>query len=96
MSRAGLAGHGAPPSSASRAAGAERGVASPASDPARIPRRLGLTGTLLMGIGALGAGALPVPNPLFGLRLISLPARNATAAIAITYAGMGMLVLAWL
>ena len=49
-----------------------------------------------MGIGALGAGALPVPNPLFGLRVISLPARNATAAIAITYAGMGMLVLAWL
>ena len=41
-------------------------------------------------------GALPVPNPLFGLRVISLPARNATAAIAITYAGMGMLVLAWL
>ena len=65
-------------------------------DPARIPRRLGLTGTLMMGIGALGAGALPVPNPLFGLRVISLPARNATAAIAITYAGMGMLVLAWL
>jgi alpha-1,6-mannosyltransferase len=65
-------------------------------DPARIPRRLGLTGTLLMGIGALGAGALPVPNPLFGLRVLSLPARNATAAIAITYAGMGMLVLAWL
>jgi alpha-1,6-mannosyltransferase len=50
----------------------------------------------MMGIGALGAGALPVPNPLFGLRVISLPARNATAAIAITYAGMGMLVLAWL
>ena len=68
----------------------------PVPDPARIPRRLGLTGTLLMGIGALGAGALPVPNPLFGLRVISLPARNATAAIAITYAGMGMLVLAWL
>ena len=85
---------------------AGRVVASPAAgtpadgpplrDPARLPRRLGLTGALLMGIGALGAGALPVPNPLFGLRLISLPARNATAAIAITYAGMGMLVLAWL
>ena len=68
----------------------------PPADPARLPRRLGLTGTLLMAVGALGAGALPVPNPLFGLRLISLPARNATAAIAITYAGMGMLVLAWL
>jgi alpha-1,6-mannosyltransferase len=97
MSRAGLAGLGtadaadrhAPPVSLLSAE-------YPVPDPARIPRRLGLTGTLLMGVGALGAGALPVPNPLFGLRVVSLPARNATAAIAITYAGMGMLVLAWL
>ncbi|GAA1831270.1 polyprenol phosphomannose-dependent alpha 1,6 mannosyltransferase MptB [Pseudonocardia ailaonensis] len=66
------------------------------ADPARLARRLGLTGALLMAIGALGAGALPVPNPLNGLRLIGLPARNATLAIALTYAGMGMLVLAWL
>jgi alpha-1,6-mannosyltransferase len=72
------------------------GAPAPVRDPARTPRRLGLTGALLMAIGALGAGALPVPNPLFGLRVISLPSRNATAAIAITYAGMGMLVLAWL
>ena len=108
MSRAGLAGRSggrtaepaAPPAAAT---GVEIGApvgpsttGSPVADPARIPRRLGLTGALLMGIGALGAGALPVPNPLFGLRVISLPARNATAAIAITYAGMGMLVLAWL
>ena len=94
MSRVGL---GTPPPAAPAA---QVGVpeAGPATirDPARIPRRLGLTGALMMGIGALGAGALPVPNPLFGLRVISLPARNATAAIAITYAGMGMLVLAWL
>jgi alpha-1,6-mannosyltransferase len=92
MSRAGL-GTPSPAATAAEVTGAP-GVTPP--DPARIPRRLGLTGTLLMGIGALGAGALPVPNPLFGLRVISLPARNATAAIAITYAGMGMLVLAWL
>jgi alpha-1,6-mannosyltransferase len=92
MSRAGLATHGMPPAPAV----AEAGGDAPPPDPARIPRRLGLTGALLMGIGALGAGALPVPNPLFGLRVISLPARNATAAIALTYAGMGMLVLAWL
>ncbi|HEX5811991.1 MAG TPA: polyprenol phosphomannose-dependent alpha 1,6 mannosyltransferase MptB [Pseudonocardia sp.] len=94
MSRVGL---GTPPPAAPAV---QVGVpeAGPATirDPARIPRRLGLTGALMMGIGALGAGALPVPNPLFGLRVISLPARNATAAIAITYAGMGMLVLAWL
>ncbi|WP_051736494.1 polyprenol phosphomannose-dependent alpha 1,6 mannosyltransferase MptB [Pseudonocardia halophobica] len=66
------------------------------ADPARLARRLGLTGALLMAVGALGAGALPVPNPLNGLRLIGLPSRNATLAIALTYAGMGMLVLAWL
>jgi alpha-1,6-mannosyltransferase len=110
MSRAGLAGHAAGHAAGHSVPGPaahelEVGAAvpavppvavAPAPDPARIPRQLGLTGTLLMGIGALGAGALPVPNPLFGLRVISLPARNATAAIAITYAGMGMLVLAWL
>jgi alpha-1,6-mannosyltransferase len=65
-------------------------------DPSRAARRLGLTGALLMGVGALGAGALPVPNPLFGLRLLGLPSRNATIAIAVTYAGIGLLVIAWL
>ncbi|MFC5994245.1 polyprenol phosphomannose-dependent alpha 1,6 mannosyltransferase MptB [Pseudonocardia hispaniensis] len=65
-------------------------------DPSRHARRLGLTGALLMGVGALGAGALPVPNPFNGLRLLGLPARNATVAIAVTYAGMAMLVLGWL
>jgi alpha-1,6-mannosyltransferase len=49
-----------------------------------------------MAVGALGSGALPVPNPLFGLRLLGLPSRNTTIAIAITYAGIGMLVFAWL
>jgi alpha-1,6-mannosyltransferase len=62
----------------------------------RAVRRFGMTGSLMMAIGALGAGALPVPNPLFGERLIGLPARNTTVSIAITYAGMGMVVLAWL
>jgi alpha-1,6-mannosyltransferase len=65
-------------------------------DPSRRARRLGLTGSLLMAVGALGAGALPVPNPLFGLRVLGLPARNATVAIAVTYAGIGLMVLAWL
>ena len=62
----------------------------------RFVRRFGLTGALLMAIGSLGAGALPVPNPLFGIRVVGLLARNATIALALTYAGMGMLVLAWL
>jgi alpha-1,6-mannosyltransferase len=55
-----------------------------------------MTGALLMAIGSLGAGALPVPNPAFGLRLLGLPSRNATVSIAITYAGMAMVVLGWL
>jgi alpha-1,6-mannosyltransferase len=94
MAAAGLDGRGAP--SPGLATSAVPASATVVRDPARTPRRLGLTGSLMMAIGALGAGALPVPNPLFGLRVISLPSRNATAAIAITYAGMGMLVLAWL
>jgi alpha-1,6-mannosyltransferase len=94
MAAAGLDGRGIP--SPGLAAPAASAPSAAVRDPARTPRRLGLTGALMMGIGALGAGALPVPNPLFGLRVISLPSRNATAAIAITYAGMGMLVLAWL
>lgn len=62
----------------------------------RFVRRFGLTGTLLMALGSLGAGAMAVPNPLFGIRVVGLLARNTTLAIAITYAGMAMLVLAWL
>jgi alpha-1,6-mannosyltransferase len=65
-------------------------------DPSRLPRLVGLTGTLLMAVGGLGAGALPVPNPVFGLRLLGLPSRNTTIAIAVTYTGICLLVLAWL
>jgi alpha-1,6-mannosyltransferase len=71
-------------------------VAAPPRDPSRIARRLGLTGSLLLAVGALGAGALPVPNPLFGQRLLGLPSRNATVAIAICYTGLIAVVLAWL
>ncbi|MGE3284687.1 MAG: polyprenol phosphomannose-dependent alpha 1,6 mannosyltransferase MptB [Pseudonocardia sp.] len=62
----------------------------------RFVRRFGLAASLLMALGSLGAGALPVPNPLFGIRVIGLLARNATLAIALVYAGVAMLVLAWL
>lgn len=69
---------------------------TPVRDPSRLPRLVGLTGTLLMAVGGLGAGALPVPNPVFGLRLLGLPSRNTTIAIAVTYTGICLLVLAWL
>ncbi len=71
-------------------------IPAPVRDPARTARLLGLTGSLMMALGSLGAGALPVPNPLFGIRVLSLPSRNATVALAVTYAGLAMVVLAWL
>jgi len=67
-----------------------------APDPSRRARRLGLVAALLMAVGGLGAGALPIPNPAFGLRVIGLPSRNVTLAIAVTYAGIVLMVLAWL
>jgi alpha-1,6-mannosyltransferase len=67
-----------------------------AADPLRRLRRLGLAASLMTAGAALGAGALPVPNPLLGLRLIGLPSRNVTLALALAYAGVGLLVLAWL
>ena len=62
MSRVGLG--TPPPALPAPQVGLPADGSSTARDPARIPRRLGLTGALMMGIGALGAGALPVPNPL--------------------------------
>lgn len=76
--------------------GTSSNAVEPPRDPSRVARRLGAVGTLLMGIGAFGSGALPVPNPLFGLRILGLPARNVTLAIAITYTGLLLLVLCWL
>jgi alpha-1,6-mannosyltransferase len=61
-----------------------------------VVRRFGTVGALLMAIGALGAGANPVNNPVLGLRLFGLPARNYTVSLACICAGGGMLVLGWL
>ncbi len=58
-------------------------------------RRLGLTGSLMMAVGALGGGALPVPQPLQGLRLLGLPDRNPTLSVAVVYTGMALVALAW-
>jgi alpha-1,6-mannosyltransferase len=65
------------------------------TDELRDLRRLGLAGSLLLAVGAFGAGALPTPNPMAGLRLVGLPARNPTISLAVAYAGLVLLVLAW-
>ncbi|QJY48837.1 polyprenol phosphomannose-dependent alpha 1,6 mannosyltransferase MptB [Pseudonocardia broussonetiae] len=75
------------------ATGPATGVAADGMLRARL---LGTTGALLVALGALGAGALPVPHPLAGLRLVGLPARTATLSLALAWAGAALLVLAWL
>ncbi len=63
----------------------------------RTARRFGAAGTLLMALGSLGAGANPVlQNPLQGVRVLGLPARMPSTALAITLTGMIVVVAAWL
>jgi alpha-1,6-mannosyltransferase len=88
-------------SSIARLHGDERPVASPLNDAeARAMRRtrlFGATGTVLMGIGALGAGARPVvQDPTFGVRLLNLPSRIQTVSLTMTTTGAVMMALAWL
>ncbi|WP_258174665.1 polyprenol phosphomannose-dependent alpha 1,6 mannosyltransferase MptB [Actinopolyspora mortivallis] len=61
-----------------------------------LTRRFGTTGSLLLAVGAIGAGAAPVDNPVSGMRLIGLPARMPTVAMACAWLGMLMIVTAWL
>jgi len=88
-------------SSISRLHGDEHTVAAPLNKPeARAMRRtrlFGATGTVLMGIGALGAGARPVvQDPTFGVRLLNLPSRIQTVSLTMTTTGAVMMALAWL
>lgn len=63
----------------------------------RRTRLFGATGTMLMAIGALGAGARPVvQDPTFGVRLLNLPSRLQTVALTMTTTGAVMMALAWL
>lgn len=81
--------------------GDERTVGSPLNAGELIglrrTRLLGATGTVLMAIGALGAGARPVvQDPTFGVRLLNLPSRLQTVALTMTTTGAVMMTLAWL
>ncbi|MGH3710215.1 MAG: polyprenol phosphomannose-dependent alpha 1,6 mannosyltransferase MptB, partial [Pseudonocardiaceae bacterium] len=60
-------------------------------------RRFGTVGALLMSLGSLGAGTAPVlGNPVVGHLVLGLFTRMPTASLAVAYAGMVMVVLAWL
>jgi alpha-1,6-mannosyltransferase len=88
-------------SSIARWHGDERPVGSPLNDAEvialRRTRLFGATGTLLMAIGALGAGARPVvQDPTFGVRLLNLPSRIQTVSLTMTTTGAVMMALAWL
>jgi alpha-1,6-mannosyltransferase len=81
--------------------GDERTVGSPLNDTELIALRrtrlFGATGTVLMAIGALGAGARPVvQDPTFGVRLLNLPSRIQTVSLTMTTTGAVMMALAWL
>ena len=81
--------------------GDERTVGSPLNAgeliSLRRTRLFGATGTVLMAIGALGAGARPVvQDPTFGVRLLNLPSRLQTVALTMTTTGAVMMTLAWL
>ncbi len=81
--------------------GDEQAVGSPLN-PAELTalrrtRLFGATGTVLMAIGALGAGARPVvQDPTFGVRLLNLPSRIQTVSLTMTTTGAVMMTLAWL
>ncbi|WP_203799559.1 polyprenol phosphomannose-dependent alpha 1,6 mannosyltransferase MptB [Mycobacterium heckeshornense] len=81
--------------------GDELAVSSPLNDvevvALRRTRLFGATGTVLMAIGALGAGARPVvQDPTFGVRLLNLPSRIQTVSLTMTTTGAVMMALAWL
>src|SRR6202047_2742975 len=93
--------HGSPRSSMPRWHGDERAVGSPLNDAEvvalRHTRLFGATGTILMAIGSLGAGARPVvQDPTFGVRLLNLPSRIQTVSLTMTTTGAVMMTLAWL
>jgi alpha-1,6-mannosyltransferase len=81
--------------------GDEQAVGSPLNDSelvaVRRTRLFGATGTVVMAIGALGAGARPVvQDPTFGVRLLNLPSRIQTVSLTMTTTGAVMMALAWL
>ncbi|MFT4088889.1 MAG: polyprenol phosphomannose-dependent alpha 1,6 mannosyltransferase MptB [Gordonia sp. (in: high G+C Gram-positive bacteria)] len=60
-------------------------------------RLFGTTGSVVLVIGSLGTGMVPVlQNPIVGMRVLSLPSRMFSTALTISIGGTMMLVLAWI
>ncbi len=59
-------------------------------------RRFGTAGSLFLALGALGAGAAPVFNPVATTPVLDLFSRMPTMSLACAFVGMGMVVLGWL
>src|SRR6202035_3157019 len=80
--------------------GDEMTVGQPLNERERVAlgrtRVFGATGTVLMAIGALGAGARPVvQDPTFGVRLLNLPSRIQTVSLTMTTTGAAMMAMDW-
>ncbi|MET3803563.1 alpha-1,6-mannosyltransferase [Nakamurella sp. UYEF19] len=60
-------------------------------------RRWGTTGALLMMVGSTSSygAATPIPNPVDGLRILGLLSRIGPAALAVSYSGIGLVVVCW-
>lgn len=60
-------------------------------------RRWGTVGALLLmlGAGSSYGAATPIPNPVDGIRILGLLSRIGPAALACSYAGIGLIVLCW-
>jgi alpha-1,6-mannosyltransferase len=61
-----------------------------------VIRRFGTVGALLLAVGSLGAGAAPLYNPVWNLPMFGLFTRMTTVSLAVAFAGVFMIVLAWL
>ncbi len=60
-------------------------------------RIFGAVGSILILVGSLGTGAVPVlQNPIAGVRVLSLPSRMWPVALTLSIGGTLILVLAWL
>lgn len=59
-------------------------------------RRFGTIGSLLLVFGSLGAGALPIFNPLPSVPVLGLFARIPAVSLGVGTLGMGMIITSWL